>query len=219
MKALRIGSASSVLTALVLMACNAELAVGSGTPQTPPPPQPPPPASTAAPEPPPPPKKLAFRRRQLVMAGNAKLSGDQIKIPGAIQFESGKSTIRESDATTAEILNTMNEVLSKNPQITKMAIDGHTDNEGQKGFNQTLSDGRAAAVVKWLVGKGIAQERLESKGYGMEKPLAPNTTAANKQLNRRVEFRLVELDGKPYTPAATEGEGAPAPSPPAEPPK
>jgi outer membrane protein OmpA-like peptidoglycan-associated protein len=194
MRGLRFASTSLTLTTLALVGCQAELTTGKA-PQTP---------TATVPEPPPPPAKLLVKRRKLILAGKAEVAGDQIKIPGAIQFETGKSTIRESDPVTAEILNTVFEVLSKNPQLTKMAVEGHTDNEGPKAYNQKLSDGRSAAVVKWLVGKGIAQERLESKGYGMDKPLGANDSPANKQLNRRVEFHMLELDGKPYAPAAVE---------------
>jgi outer membrane protein OmpA-like peptidoglycan-associated protein len=193
MRPLLFVSTSLALTALALVGCQAE--VTTGAPQAP--------TATV----PPPPKKLMFKRRKLILAGKAEVAGDQIKIPGAIQFETAKSTIRESDSVTAEILNTVYEVLTKNPQLTKLAIEGHTDNEGPKAYNQKLSDGRAAAVVKWLVAKGIGEERLESKGYGMEKPLAANDSAANKQLNRRVEFHMLEVDGKPFAPAAAEGDG------------
>jgi len=67
-------------------------------------------------------------------------------------------------------------------------IRGYTDNTGKKASNVKLSQARADAVKTWLVGRGIAAERVTTKGYGPENPVAPNTTADGKQKNRRIEF-------------------------------
>ncbi|HVF95719.1 MAG TPA: OmpA family protein [Flavisolibacter sp.] len=72
----------------------------------------------------------------------------------------------------------------------KLAIEGHTDNVGKPAFNKTLSDKRANSVKTYLVGKGIEEARLVAEGFGLEKPVATNKTAAGRTQNRRVELKL-----------------------------
>lgn len=104
-----------------------------------------------------------------------------------IYFETGKAVLRpESD----EALDLVLRFLENNPSI-RLEISGHTDNTGSLRINQKLSRDRAAAVVNYLVQKGIVQERLESKGYADSQPVATNGTAAGRQQNRRVEFKVL----------------------------
>ena len=71
----------------------------------------------------------------------------------------------------------------------KLAIEGHTDNVGSAAANQSLSEQRAAAVVKYLVeAHGIAAARLSSRGFGATKSAVPNDTPEGRQSNRRVEL-------------------------------
>jgi outer membrane protein OmpA-like peptidoglycan-associated protein len=74
----------------------------------------------------------------------------------------------------------------------RIELGGHTDNVGNAAKNLKLSLDRAKAVVTYLISKGIAQERLTAKGYGMTKPIASNKTAAGKALNRRTEVKILE---------------------------
>jgi outer membrane protein OmpA-like peptidoglycan-associated protein len=69
-------------------------------------------------------------------------------------------------------------------------IVGHTDNVGEKDFNQTLSEKRAASVLHYLVSKGMDKSRLSSTGYGMSKPIDTNDTPEGRDKNRRVEFEI-----------------------------
>ena len=69
-----------------------------------------------------------------------------------------------------------------------MHIEGHTDSDGEKGFNQELSEKRAAAVKDVLVESGIASSCLKTKGYGESRPVDYNSTPEGKANNRRVEF-------------------------------
>jgi OOP family OmpA-OmpF porin len=80
--------------------------------------------------------------------------------------------------------------LQKNPTI-KIEIAGHTDNKGDKKYNQTLSQKRAETVVNYIVKKGIAITRLTAKGYGDTTPIAPNDTEENKAKNRRTELKVL----------------------------
>lgn len=112
----------------------------------------------------------------------------EIKITQQIHFEFDKDKIRPE---SFPILDAVVEVLQQNPKI-KLEIQGHTDNKGAPAYNKALSDRRAASVKKYLVSKGIDAGRLTSKGYGMEKPIVPNTSDQNRALNRRVQFVRTE---------------------------
>ena len=72
-------------------------------------------------------------------------------------------------------------------------INGHTDADGPDGYNLRLSFNRAVSVREYLsANHGVAPDRLKVVGYGEAMPLKPNTSDANKQLNRRVEVVPVE---------------------------
>lgn len=77
-------------------------------------------------------------------------------------------------------------------KTTKVEVAGHTDNQGDDGFNMRLSDARATATLNYLVGKGITATRLSSKGYGSSKPIADNATPEGQQKNRRIDFYVQE---------------------------
>jgi outer membrane protein OmpA-like peptidoglycan-associated protein len=101
-----------------------------------------------------------------------------------IQFEAGKTVIK---ASSFVILNQIAKVLIDNPTYL-IEVRGHTDNVGKPASNLILSEKRALAVKEYLIGKGVATERMTSNGFGDKLPVAPNTSAANKAKNRRVEF-------------------------------
>ncbi len=105
-----------------------------------------------------------------------------------VNFDFNKHEVR-NDATP--ILNNAVSVLKENPNV-KVEIQGHTDNVGTDEYNQKLSEKRAQAVYDYLVKNGIAPSRLSTKGFGERNPLRPNDTAANRELNRRVEFVVVK---------------------------
>lgn len=77
-----------------------------------------------------------------------------------------------------------------NPRV-QVLVSGHTDNTGNKSQKVQLSLNRAEAVKKYLRQQGIADNRLRTKGYGMYRPLAPNTNPAGRRKNRRVEFEVI----------------------------
>ncbi len=103
-----------------------------------------------------------------------------------IQFEVGKDIIRPiSFKQLDEVVKILNEY-----QDYQLIIDGHTDNTGKADKNQTLSDKRAAAVKNYFAKKGINENRMIARGYGVTKPLVENTSVANKAKNRRVELNM-----------------------------
>ena len=90
------------------------------------------------------------------------------------------------------VLDQLVKFLKDNPNV-KIAIEGHTDNEGDAAKNMLLSDDRAKGVMAYLVSKGISSSRLSSKGYGETKPKVPNTSEANKAKNRRTDIVIVSF--------------------------
>ncbi len=80
--------------------------------------------------------------------------------------------------------------LKENPKM-RVEIGGHTDDVGIDADNQLLSQNRAEGVANYLISKGIATARITFKGYGEALPIAPNTSAAGRLQNRRVECKLL----------------------------
>jgi len=80
--------------------------------------------------------------------------------------------------------------LKQNPE-TRVEISGHTDNSGAARHNQELSLNRARAVYRYLLNAGISADRMTFKGYGSGQPIAPNDSEQNRQLNRRIEFKIL----------------------------
>ena len=112
------------------------------------------------------------------------------KFTGAIagiSFQPNSAVIAQP---SFKVLDQAVKVLAESPSV-RLEISGHTDSSGDAAKNLVISQQRAEAVVKYLVSKGIAENRLVAKGYGPEKPVAPNTTPAGRSQNRRVEFTLL----------------------------
>jgi OmpA-OmpF porin, OOP family len=82
-------------------------------------------------------------------------------------------------------------LLNENPKI-EIEMSAHTDSHGSDEYNFTLSDNRAKSVREYILSKGIPASRIISQGYGETKPVAPNDNAENRQLNRRVEFKILK---------------------------
>jgi len=102
-------------------------------------------------------------------------------------FDYAKATLR---STSFPELDRLVELLNEFSTM-RVEISGHTDNKGSRTTNVRLSSARAKSVVDYLVKKGIAQNRLESKGYAFDQPIAPNDTEEGRQQNRRVEFKVL----------------------------
>ncbi len=106
-----------------------------------------------------------------------------------IYFDVDQSTLRPE---SIEELERVKAILSENPSLV-VSIEGHTDSDASDEYNLDLSDRRAGAVVNYLIEGGIRPARLLYEGFGEGSPIAPNDSPANKQLNRRTEFRVVSF--------------------------
>ncbi len=118
---------------------------------------------------------------------------DTVVVMDNIYFEFNKSILL--DESHAAIDNQILSMLNKYPTMV-IEIGGHTDSQGKDDYNMKLSQARAESVKKYLIEKGIAAERMEAKGYGETKPVAPNTlngkdNPEGRKKNRRTEFRVL----------------------------
>ncbi|WP_299272074.1 OmpA family protein [uncultured Psychroserpens sp.] len=105
-----------------------------------------------------------------------------------VLFEFDKAKLLD---TSKIELNSLYTYLFTNPDLN-VEIYGHTDNTGTEVRNLELSQQRAQAVSKYLMSLGIPNERIQFFGYASSKPIATNTTAEGRELNRRVEFKLIK---------------------------
>lgn len=126
-------------------------------------------------------------RLEMVPA-KAVLQKEKIEIKDSIYFETAKFDIKKE---SYPLLDEIAEILLDHPELTKIRIEGNTDSRGSASANLTLSQGRADAVKTYLIGKGVAADRLESIGYGESKPIVKEKTAADQAKNRRVDFFVV----------------------------
>ena len=103
---------------------------------------------------------------------------------GLVLFNSARATLKSGS------IGTLNRIAAAFLACRDKAlrIEGHTDSTGNSDMNQKLSEARAQTVAQYLVSKGIETGRVTSAGFGQARPVAPNDTAANKALNRRIEF-------------------------------
>lgn len=139
-------------------------------------------------------KQEAKLRHQLADSGvGVSRNGDEIILimPGNITFETGKAQLQES---FLKVLHSVSLVLKEFDE-TAIDITGHTDSTGALAFNQTLSEQRADSVKYALQTRGITSGRIHSSGKGPRFPVASNDTAEGRQANRRVELKLLPLEG------------------------
>lgn len=106
-----------------------------------------------------------------------------------VNFTSG--TTEFSNEKSIEVIEKLTEYLNQN-QAIRVRINGHTDAQGNAKTNLALSQRRAKTIASLLIEQGIDAGRIESSGYGEEKPIATNKTAEGRAQNRRVEFEVVE---------------------------
>jgi outer membrane protein OmpA-like peptidoglycan-associated protein len=93
------------------------------------------------------------------------------------------------------VLQAVADAMKAAAAIKKIRIEGHTDSQGNPAYNIDLSERRTKSVRKWLIEHAIAEDRLETKGYGQLRPIDTNKTVEGRAKNRRVEFHIVDGSG------------------------
>jgi outer membrane protein OmpA-like peptidoglycan-associated protein len=101
-----------------------------------------------------------------------------------VLFDFNKYTLRSA---AREKLAKISGIIQSHPGL-RLEVDGYTDSVGTDAYNMKLSDERAGTVQQYLVQQGIAPDNVSAKGFGKENPVASNSTASGRQLNRRVEL-------------------------------
>ena len=125
-------------------------------------------------------ESIAALEQSIAQTGTATIYG--------IHFDTGSSKLRADSLPALQaVLGLINGRAGSN-----WIIAGHTDNQGSDSLNIPLSKARAASVVSWLTGHGVAANRLEPQGFGSTRPVADNATPAGRALNRRVEVALAK---------------------------
>ena len=116
---------------------------------------------------------------------------DGIKTGKKINFASAKADIRGDES-----FNLLNELAraAKRCVAFRINIEGHTDSDGDEGYNQRLSEARANTVVAYLTDNGVARERMQAIGLGEAKPIGDNGTSEGKARNRRIEFVVIQSE-------------------------
>lgn len=130
--------------------------------------------------------QLDVRTQQLkaMQALNAKPSDrGQVITLGDVLFDTGRSDLKSGSRRDIQQLAGFLE----NNLERKVRIEGFTDTVGSESLNQALSERRADSVASALIQQGVDPARISTQGYGEEFPVAGNSTASSRQLNRRVE--------------------------------
>jgi outer membrane protein OmpA-like peptidoglycan-associated protein len=119
------------------------------------------------------------------------LKGGKLVVLEPVFFKTNRAEIQ---AVSFALLDNVANVLNDHAEF-RIQIQGHTDDQGNAAYNKDLSARRAAAVLAYLTGKGVAASRLESAGFGAEQPVMTNKTSKGRAANRRVAFVILSIDG------------------------
>ena len=111
----------------------------------------------------------------------------QVVVLNGVQFNTASATLTDS---AKRVLDGVVETL-RSQRASLIEIAGHTDSRGDAQANLALSQKRAESVRDYLIERGITASRLTARGYGEYEPIASNDTAAGREENRRVEFRVI----------------------------
>jgi OmpA-OmpF porin, OOP family len=187
---LRFGALGAAVFAAALSACSFQASVKAGgeanSPEQPPPAENPPETT----EPTPAPEEQPAKPK-------VKVTGAKLEVDGTIAFDPSSATFLAGSSSEATLIE-MKAYLEQNPRVTRLRIEGHTNNTRAPDASLQLSGQRAQTVKQWLRANGIHEGRLLAVGFGDTQPIASNADAAGQAQNERIAFRIAELDGKPY---------------------
>ncbi|MFT7622858.1 MAG: outer membrane protein OmpA-like peptidoglycan-associated protein [Myxococcota bacterium] len=136
--------------------------------------------------------------------GRVQIGRDTLSLGDKIYFETGSDQLQ---SRSTSLLREVAAVLRSTPWIKRVRIEGHTDDSGDVEMNVDLSERRARSVMMFMTDHGVDSERLSARGYGPTQPARKGKSKAARRANRRVEFRLLEVDRPPS--AAPEGKETP----------
>jgi OOP family OmpA-OmpF porin len=128
---------------------------------------------------------------------------EKIELKEMIQFKTGSNIIKGKKSF--KILNIVAGILIGN-SVLRVSIEGHSDSSGKAAKNRKLSKLRADAVKKYLMDQKIAESRLQTVGWGPDKPIKSNKTKRGRTANRRVEFVIIQKQKKVVQPVDEEDE-------------
>lgn len=129
-------------------------------------------------------KRFRDIRRNLYLV---RIESGQKIVMREVLFEQSQSALQPgADAELDHVVTMLNE----RPNLA-ILVEGHTDNQGDWEPNMKLSEDRVRVVKAYLVGKGIAESRIQTKAWGPSKPIASNASDERRKLNRRVEFTIL----------------------------
>ncbi|MGI4842579.1 MAG: OmpA family protein [Janthinobacterium lividum] len=131
-------------------------------------------------------QRAAVLEAMLVELHAVKTERGYVVTIGDVLFATNQSTLTPNGMST---LRKLADVMAQNPNRTVL-VEGFTDSTGSSSYNQELSQRRAEAVASALGSMGVPRDRIAMRAYGEAFPVAPNDTASNRQLNRRVEIVL-----------------------------
>lgn len=215
MKRLRISLSSLAVIAVLgaasfgSLGCKASVSAGEATPPPPPTPAPPPPdqdsdgiadADDACPD------KAGPKNDDKAKNGcpevkvaaveekKIQIVGTEVKITEKIMFDSGKATIKPESTKLLDEITAF--LKTEGDKIQLIEVGGHADKNGNEKENLKLTDERAKAVVDALVLRGVDKSKLRAKGYGQYCPINPGSDPVAFEENRRVEFKILKMDGK-----------------------
>jgi outer membrane protein OmpA-like peptidoglycan-associated protein/tetratricopeptide (TPR) repeat protein len=139
--------------------------------------------------------------------GLSEMSENSIRMKNILyEFDSSELTADSKNKLRTGALN----ILRENPSII-VEISSHTDNKGEAGYNEQLSQKRAESVVNFLTSQGIDRSRLKAKGYGEAQPIADNKNAdgtdnpEGRAMNRRTDFKIIG-ENQNASPSSDEAE-------------
>ena len=122
--------------------------------------------------------------------GISQTTDNQLKvdIPADVSFDVGRYAIKPN---MRPVLDRLASTLNQHP-VTTVTIIGHTDSTGSDAVNDPLSVNRAAFTRDYLVQRGVSAQRIAVDGRGSRQPVADNSTASGRAMNRRVEIFIAE---------------------------
>lgn len=126
---------------------------------------------------------------------NQKGEDARVFYTGKVVFDTAKATIRPE---SEEVLRQLLAWLQANPDVSRLRLEGHTDERASDEYNQKLSERRSIAVADWLVDNGLDHNRLLSVAFGESRPIATNDSAVGRQENRRTSFHVAEVGGRRF---------------------